>query len=640
VHTPTEDESEDEEGGDDDDEEDEDDEDENLKGGRMILEAPRENNPKWVVRYSEGRRTEEQRDHLRQCVRWGVGLEHETMLVHRSDNGLEEYIVDAGKVLRSMANYGPAHGLSRELHEIAVYTFQKGAEFSGRRCAGSVDITFRSMVEAVSKDARELSFDGAQDQITRIGDALVDIANSYPNTKRIMTEEGVGPVTTPRTGMSSELGMYQRLAGQFFTCASCGTCPLKDYTGSYHVSITLPADNDALIMLDDSILVDRNTCAAHTLNQTRPEDEEQSEEKQAEILNEWIRAHTNLGNMFQWIEPLIQSVFGAADAHSVCDAGRYTEGSYRTMSTGWGVPGTTDVRTFSKIGTGRYVEEGFDWLFPEDEEEIPGAYREDLSGCMKEGMGADIRIKSRVDEHDLGPGESLPPMEVWEGIELRIFDNFDVEYMPQVYRLISVVAEAGRHFTAPEYIYDNTEWSSAMQHVQKEGWNAILPAEYVTSMATALNLPVSFAKAVGSNTQAFHVYQELYKALWEAHSQGFWTQILLDDIPEHLPAFENANRHSWEIGAINAGFTPNVILETLGLKEATTGQEIEVGDLQLLESKAALCDEDTEDLIWLAETYGMISSLSFEQDGSIASFSLQEKSQWDEQSFTSPTCSR
>ena len=59
-----------------------------------------------------GRRTEEQREKLRSCIRWSVGLEHETMLVHRHLNGLEEYAIDANKILREMARYGPIHGLS------------------------------------------------------------------------------------------------------------------------------------------------------------------------------------------------------------------------------------------------------------------------------------------------------------------------------------------------------------------------------------------------------------------------------------------------------------------------------------------------------------------------------------------------
>jgi len=74
-----------------------------------------------------GRRTELQREELRSCVRWFVGLEHESMLVHRHLNGLEEYAVDANKILREMARYGPIHGLSKDQHAIAVKAHDAGA---------------------------------------------------------------------------------------------------------------------------------------------------------------------------------------------------------------------------------------------------------------------------------------------------------------------------------------------------------------------------------------------------------------------------------------------------------------------------------------------------------------------------------
>jgi hypothetical protein len=84
-------------------------------------------NPKWVEQQAVGRRNEEQRQALRSCARWAVGLEHESMLVHRSEDGLEEYVIDSGKILRSMATYGRVHGLSREMHAVAVNAYHTGA---------------------------------------------------------------------------------------------------------------------------------------------------------------------------------------------------------------------------------------------------------------------------------------------------------------------------------------------------------------------------------------------------------------------------------------------------------------------------------------------------------------------------------
>lgn len=80
------------------------------------------------------------------------------------------------------------------------------------------------------------------------------------------------------------------------------------------------------------------------------------------IVNCFTPNNQNFANKVQWIEPLFLAVMGAPDSEAVCDSDEFIEGSYRTMSSGWGVPGTTDVRTFGDVGTGRYCQTGYEWL--------------------------------------------------------------------------------------------------------------------------------------------------------------------------------------------------------------------------------------------------------------------------------------
>jgi hypothetical protein len=228
-------------------------------------------------------------------------------------------------------------------------------------------------------------------------------------------------------------------------------------------------------------------------------------------------------------------------------------------------------------------------------------------------------------------------MEVGRGIEIRIFDNFPLEYIPQLYRMISLVAEAGRHFTAPEYIYGDIDWAGAIQSIMREGWNAIVPEGYVRKLAQALNLSASFVdEDVGRNFQAFHVYTKVYEALWDAHSTGFWTSLLLDEIPEDLPTLSNPNRNSWEIGAINMGYTPVKVFETLGLENSGIPRTIQISDIQPLD--ASSCGEDVEDLVYLAERFGVVSDIQHNSEGSIGSFVFQPSTEWDAAYGTSPVC--
>jgi len=173
-----------------------------------------------LVQAEEDRRTETQRDELRKCVRWAVGLEHESMLVHRKEGSLEEYAIDANKILREMARYGPIHGLTKRQHALAVEAYHDGAEFSGRQCAGSIDLNYKTMMESVSKDAREISFDGAYDQVREIDNTFMIMTNSHPFIAKVTEDIGLGNITRPLTGMSSQLGMYQRTGGMWHAVSS------------------------------------------------------------------------------------------------------------------------------------------------------------------------------------------------------------------------------------------------------------------------------------------------------------------------------------------------------------------------------------------------------------------------------------
>ena len=164
-----------------------------------------------------------------------------------------------------------------------------------------------------------------------------------------------------------------------------------------------------------------------------------------------------------------------------------------------------------------------------------------IFGCKAEGMGSDIRTKSSVDEQNLAPGAELPPMDVEHGLEIRVFDNFPLKNLKSVYRVIALLAENSRVHHADEYVYEDSGWKASAQEAMKEGWNGILASEYVHGLASNLNVDLS---GLGSKTQAFDVFSELYTQLVDLHSGGFWTHLLLDDV-DLEPVLDNPNRSSW-----------------------------------------------------------------------------------------------
>ena len=159
-------------------------------------------------------------------------------------------------------------------------------------------------------------------------------------------------------------------------------------------------------------------------------------------------------------------------------------------------------------------------------------------------MGSDIRTKSSVDEHFIVPGAELPPMDVGNGLEIRVFDNFPLENLQPVYRVVALLAENSRVHHAGEYIYEDAGWKASAQEAMKEGWNGVLSAEYVDSLEANLNVDLS---ALGDNAQAFDVFSEVYAQLVGLHSGGLWTRLLLDDV-DFEPVLTNPNRDSWVSG--------------------------------------------------------------------------------------------
>ena len=557
-----------------------------------------------------------QKNHLDSCLKWSTGLEHETFLVHRKDGHLDEYVVNVGSVVLQMARYGRAFKLDKQTQSVALYLQNTGVEFSGRECAGINEINFKAMAESVSLNHKHLTFDSAFCQIETLDNKIIDVLSTYPGEASI--SEKIGDIQHPRSGASSTLGLYTRTGGKTHVCSTCdGDCHLKDYTGSYHISVSLPYDSDGWVAYNESI-INRSDgynssdpysylMCSNSYNRYNRSDNYNSSETPRDV---WVKAHINLSNMIQWVEPLIIAVFGSADPESVCDEGKFVEGSYRTMNAGWGVPGTTDVRTFGDVGTGRYSSSGFDWLLSAAPKSCG------IFGCIEKGMGSDIRTKSSTDESDMKPEDVLAPMEVGQGIELRFLDNFPLEHIKIIYQFIVLVAEVSRTHVSEDYVYNNSAWKYSAQKSVLDGWNSILHSRYISGLEEVLSVDLS---GLNSSKQAFDVFNELYTQLHLKHSEGFWTNLFLEDVS--MQKVESPNRKSWEIASKSSGLTPPVLRDIFGL-DGENSSVVYMNNLDLIVTR---CMDDAEDLVYLAESLGMIEYLEKNSDGTLNSATFLPK---------------
>ena len=528
------------------------------------------------------------------CLTWSTGLEHETFIVHGGDDQVGEYVVNVGTLALQMARYGRAFGLDHDTHSVAVYLQNTGVEYSGRECAGINEINFKAMAESVSITHENLSFDAAFCQVEALDSKILEVIAASPGEVSMSKE--FGDVRHPRSGMSSNLGLYTRTSGKTHHCSPCDGCHLKDYTGSYHISISLPHDSEGWVAYDEKILN-----RAGGFNKCSRKYGGYRNSSGDSPLDMWITAHSNLANMIQWIEPLVLAVFGSPDSDSVCDNGKFVEGSYRTMNSGWGVPGTTDVRTFGETGTGRYSNTGFDWMIDVAPKSSLG-----VIGCVEQGMGSDIRTKSSPSDHEAPDSEKASLMDVGYGIELRFLDNFPLEDLRGVYRLVALLAEASRTHTAESFVYGDEGWAYSAQQAILEGWNAILSPDYVSSLESTLDIRLD---GLDGNVQAFDVLNEVYQQLALKHADGFWTGLLLHDT--EMAPLGNPNRDGWELGASLAGITPDFVREAFNLSKSSS-DSVEISSLS-----GGECFDDIEELVYLAESLGMVDTIEPNRDGSV-----------------------
>ncbi|CAM9509703.1 unnamed protein product [Ectocarpus fasciculatus] len=181
----------------------------------------------------------------------------------------------------------------------------------------------------------------------------------------------------------------------------------------------------------------------------------------------------------------------------------------------------------------------------------------------------------------------------------------------------------------------------------KEGWNAIVSPGYVRSVEKNLNVDLS---GLDYNTQAFEVLSELYAQLYDLHSDGLWTGLLLDNAsfegPADGPTLHSPNRDSWvraafllgvivwypsvshtlphpyacveqESAALDAGLTPARIREILGPDGGDSAATVRLADLV-----GTTCDGDVEDVVYLADTLGLVETIELNADGSVQAVQL------------------
>ena len=479
--------------------------------------------------------------------KWGFGLEHEAMFFHIPDDKkkvdkMKNFtICDIDAIATRILDNHKKYGLNYSQYDFLLnIPFEK----SGRRCKG--EWVFKpalnySMVEFVTtkpfsdfKKGRKVLNRYISElfyQESKFTEILDKEENHVKQTKKY------GKIYQYPVGMSSYIKVptKESRTRSPFTSYKYNKKLTQDYTGSYHITITLPFTPKT----SKKVFIDK---------------------------------HKNFANQIQWIEPLLIASFFSGDDTSMGTRYSKIKGSFRVMQVGWGNMAGSDIRNFNK-GIGRYSNIKSYWRNGID---FKGLDRLDkcagMSDAVREESGAisslssDFRTFGSTDPKRPWHRESGKGMTKPNGIEIRIFDNFDRNYLQDLCRIMIYLAENSRLHKSKSYVYKNVGWKDAMKNVMENGWLANVSEKFVNDLRKNLGLKIDLSKSSSTSsltsssslhkfpkTNIMRVFRAIVDELFKNHKNGVWTRLFLDLSDQNnkrVPTIGGFNKNSWDIGFI------------------------------------------------------------------------------------------
>jgi len=449
------------------------------------------------------------------------------------EKGLREfYIPDINKIIDYIEKkYGETSG---------KYPFIPEAEVSGRKCAGVSIIKpdpRHSMLE-IATDAPYSSIENPmldRSDLLYYAKHLIDIQehaiknlNYFYHNETLWKKKKIYHSTIPYP-----YAMSNRLKNADIILGNMKNIKVKtNYTGSYHLTLTLPFYSLAY-----------------------------NQEKYFEQYRRYI-------NQFQWIEPLIIAMYTTTDMRGIGSKTFHSRASYRILLSGWGDPAGSDVRKFDegltrKANIPLYWREGMNYPGQKKLEKYCAdpkkTYAFDYVDPNRDlyDMGGDFRTPSG-DHGEPWEARNIPKGEFF-GVEMRILDYFPPRHMPSLLRIIVFLIENSRNIENKNYVYEDDDWISAMHSVFASGWRAKLPRGYIDKLEKMLGL--KFPK---KPTMLDSFWDMFLKVLYEKNHKGFYVSQLLPQMMDSTADFKispgrreqppllkrNPNRESFDFGLL------------------------------------------------------------------------------------------
>lgn len=431
--------------------------------------------------------------------KWGLGLEHEFHLffVKNKEYHKIKYVCDAHKIAEKLINSKKISDEDKTFLQNIVW------EYSGRQCKTKNNRQFiiqkripTLMAEMITKNHINRSIQSIATEIRAKEKKFIEILKKSSKLQRYI--EKYGDLSISPYGMIRDVKMIN------------DSTKYTDYTGSYHVTITLP-------------------------------------HKKSIKQQTFIDLHKNFANQIQWIQPLLLSVFFSPDQLSIIND-KTSQGSFRVFQVGWGMFSSSDVSKISKTtGISRMSNQSMKWISLLNFENKNKFDKCDLNFIKtkepnaKSLYGSDFRTFGPIiQKFDKIERENASGMKVPYGLELRIFDNFNSCNINSLMKIIVLIAENSRKFKTPDYVYDNKIWQSTIINISKNGWNGIISTQYIHLLEKMLNINLS-----NKYKRADLVFQDLVNKLVDKNKNGLFVKLMSNKF--NSVTIPNINREAMKV---------------------------------------------------------------------------------------------
>jgi hypothetical protein len=486
-------------------------------------------------------------------IYWGIGVEHEMQLFHKSSSGMKNtnimYNSQEGTCFLTNEHDSccktkvKCNDFTNDIKKYKIKDFgltdeekrfieNTTWELSGRqvqKCEKGKELTHLIkrvpilMPELITTNFSNRTIDSIWKELIKLEDHYIAIQMKNPYTRQKV--EKYGPLTTHLCGSSSEI-----LVPKEPTMNSKEYIFKKDkmidYVGSYHITITLPHTKDI-------------------------------------STNDFVKMHQYMAQQIQWLEPLMVTAFFSPTQSAVGNPEHNEpQGSYRVMTIGWGNFGGSDIRKMGTSGLDRGSSykhslwrktlnfKGTQKL-NECAKIAPAQYKKSKSihtGDFRTfGIEKDLKKCNKLyNPNDCVTGRAdgkpmVPPF----GMEIRIFDHFPSEYFLDLMRIIVLIGCNSQRHQPKDIVNSDKRWINTLRSIMRDGWNATVESKYITALRTNLGLPVNT-----SSMLAFDIFKQIVHELYEVNKDAYFNKIM-NEHPEIEPVVPQINRMCWELGFSN-----------------------------------------------------------------------------------------